>query len=175
MKTWSWFAAILLLALGACEDASPSDRASVIDGELGSLEMSLIGVDADNQRYRLRGAAFEIAGTEHFTFQPVSQTLLADDHLDDAVLRSELVYGYYTVSLHPESWYVERVTPEGPQRVEEAVLLSPLMQHVSIQPSSVSQLGFQFGVDGDIVDFFGGRLEIGVGFQRPPQPDAGGE
>jgi hypothetical protein len=133
--------------------------------------LALRGVDADMQTYRLRDATFDVSGTRYTDFTSVATVMSSESDLESATLRSQLFYGSYLVSLRPESWYLERITPDGAERVARAVLLSQPQQNVFVSQGQVSRVAFQFGVDGELIDFLGGEIEIEIGIQRAP--DAG--
>lgn len=176
MKTAMGLTTLFALALGACAVDYQMDGSKVEDdaSDLGTMQLSLTGVDAQMQLYRLRAASFGIQGTRYTDSQAVSMTVSSDTELDSPTLRTRLFYGYYSVSLLPDDWYVERLTPSGgAERVAQAVLLSAPTQSIGIQPGLVTQVAFQFGVDGELIDFAGGDLEIGVGFVQPPDREGG--
>lgn len=173
MQARTMFAIGCLLTAAACGDVATEGEPRVTEDDVGTLQLSLTGVDADNQLYRLRAATLVVSGTSYHDGQAVYVELSSEDGLDDELLSARLMQGYYSVSLvSPPQWYIERITAEGTERVQQAVLLSQPTQYTVIQPGGVSQVGFQFGVDGDLIDFFGGRLDIGIGIQRA-QPVAG--
>jgi hypothetical protein len=173
MKRSSLALSLFLLVCAACDAGSASDHESLAEANvaIGTLQMALTGSDAQHQEYRLRAATFDIRGTPFEDPEPVTVTLSSESEPDAAHLRTRLLYGYYDVSLRDDGWYLERLTPEGPERIEQAVLLSTRTQYAYVQEGVVSPVAFQFGVGGRLVDFRGGALEIGVGVQTPP--DAG--
>lgn len=177
MKTEMGLIALFALALGACAVEYRMDESSVEEdgAELGTMQLSLTGMDAQMQQYRLRAASFDIQGTRYTDFQAVSMTVSSDTELDSPTVRTRLFYGYYSISLQPEAWYIERIGSNGDaEQVAEAVLLSAPTQSISIQQGAVTQVAFQFGVDGELIDFLGGDLEIGVGIVQAPGSESGG-
>jgi hypothetical protein len=174
MKQWSYLALVCVLVAAGCGEQASNEATNEEALEVGSLQMSLTGVDADSRQYRLRGATFDISGTRYNDFQSVHATLSSEGSADGPTLSTRLVYGYYSVALLPDGWYLERITSEGAERVERALLLSSPAQNVSIQQGFVSQVGFQFGVDGDVIDFYSGGLDITIGIQHAPDAGAGG-
>lgn len=171
MRLWTILISAFALALTACNyDTStnvPGDTAETV----GTMQLLLTGVSSSMQEYRLRDATFDIQGTRYTDYQSVSTSVSSEAEPDAAVARARLFYGNYTVSLRAEDWYLERVTPTGSERVAAAVLVSIQPQYVSIQQGAVSRVAFQFGVDGELVDFLGGELEIGIDVRE--LPDAG--
>jgi hypothetical protein len=177
MKTEMGLITLFALALGACAVDYRMDGDSVEEdaSELGTMQLSLTGMDAQMQQYRLRAATFAIEGTRYTDFQAVSMTVSSDTELDSPTVRTRLFYGYYSVSLRPGEWYIERLSPNGDaEPVAEVVLLSAPTQSISIQQGAVTQIAFQFGVDGELIDFVGGDLEIGIGIVRAPGTEGGG-
>jgi hypothetical protein len=140
---------------GACAPDSASDPEALAEANvaIGTLQLELLGSDAQRQQYRLHAATFDIRGTPFEDPQPVTLTLESESQPEAASLRTRLLYGYYDVSLRDDGWYLERLTPEGPERVERAVLLSTRTQYAYVQEGEVAPVGFQFGVDGRMVDF----------------------
>ncbi len=169
MRTYLLLIALVLCLPGCGTD--PGTESAASHEEVGTLQLALRGVAPDMQVYRLRHATFGVQGVRYSDFQGVSSTLSSESDLENEVLRSRLFYGSYTVDLRPEGWYLERLTPEGPQRVARAVLLSSPQQGVFVQQGGVSRIAFQFGVDGELIDFQGGDLEIAIDIRQAP--DAG--
>jgi hypothetical protein len=166
MKTCSvLFAAVISLA-GCAQEVIANEAGDMSD--VGAIEVALTGVDAELQEYRLRAATFDITGTRYTDGQDVSLSVSSESDLDNPVLTTRLFYGNYSVTLHSEDWYLERITDDGAERVEQALLLSPAMQYATVYQGGVSRMTFQFGVDGELIDFYGGDLEIGIGVQRAP-------
>jgi hypothetical protein len=179
MKMKTALVTLLVLAMAAC-GADPGSEPSAREAdaaEVGTLQLSLTGVDAQLQQYWLRAARFDIQGTRYTDLQSVSEQVFSDTELDSPVIRTRLFYGSYTVSLSAEQdWYIERLTPNGAaERVAEVVLLSSPTQSVFVQQGQVSQVAFQFGVDGELIDFVGGDLEIGIGIVQAPAASGSGE
>jgi hypothetical protein len=159
------FAAAVSLA-GCAQEVIAEEAGDTSD--VGAIEVALTGVDADLQEYRLRSATFDINGTRYNDGQGVSLSVSSESDLDNPVLSTRLFYGYYGVTLFSGDWYLERITAEGTERVDQAVLLSPATQYTFVNQGAASQVTFQFGVDGELIDFYGGDLEIGIGVQRAP-------
>src|SRR5688500_10627985 len=114
---------IATIALAACTQELATDQESELR-DVGSLEVALTGMDSDLQEYRLRAATFDIYGTRYIDNQTVSRSAFSDDDIESPVLRTRLFHGSYSVTLRPDAWYLERVTPDGTEPVQQAVLLS---------------------------------------------------
>lgn len=167
MKSWFCHVLALSFAVTACSGRAEQDAYSD-DTAVGSLQLALTGMDAQQQLYRLRGATFDIQGTRYTDYQPVLATVSSESDPDAELLSTRLFHGFYTVSLLAEGWYIERVTEEGAIRVEQVALLSSPSQSIGITAGAASRIAFQFGVDGELIDFIGGDLEIGISIQNPP-------
>jgi hypothetical protein len=174
MRTWIILGAALW-ALGAgCAGTVPDEVNTEEQGAIGTLQLSLRGMDERMQLYRLRNATFDVQGTRFTDFQFVTSTLSSDTDLDSPVARAALFHGVYSIALRPEDWYLERVLASGgTERVADAVLLSSSSQQFQVQQDLISRVTFQFGVGGQLIDFFGGELEVGIDVRNAP--DAGGE
>ncbi|HEY6879698.1 MAG TPA: hypothetical protein VI299_16840 [Polyangiales bacterium] len=87
-----------------------------------------------------------------------------------------LVPGPYRVSLGG-AWYLERMTASGAQRIEKSALLSEPIQCAYIGNKWYTDLEFRFGVDGTLIDFRHGNLNIDIRFELPGEgpgyPDVG--
>jgi hypothetical protein len=163
--------AVLVFGTGACnQDARAAPQAGDSQA-VGSLQLALTGQDGRMQRYRLRSATFDIQGTRYTDYQSVSTSASSESDIDSASLRVRLFEGAYYVSLRPEDWYLERMTEDGPERVAQAVLLTAQSQYAYITPGATAQVAFQFGVDGELIDFYGGNLQIDIAIENAP--DAG--
>jgi hypothetical protein len=174
MKYWSCFATVFVLLGTGCAGAMSDVDESSGGADIGTLQLSLTGTDSQNQQYRLRAATFPISGTRYDTYESVNTSASSEDDLDSPTLRTRLVYGYYYVSPPAAGWYLERLTEGGAERVERAILLSNQAQYVYVQQGVTAQVAFQFGVDGEAIDFFGGDLDIGIDIQNAPERDVGG-
>jgi hypothetical protein len=140
---------------------------------VGGVQVALTGTDSRMQVYRLRQATFDIQGTRYTDFQSVFEMVSSEEDLDAASLTVDLVRGAYSVTLRPD-WHLERITDSGAVPVQ-AVLLSPVSQSVFIEQHATSRVAFQFGVDGDMVIFFGGELDIEIEIETAPDAGAGAE
>lgn len=156
----------------------------------GTLALALTSSDSNGTSYRLRNATFRVEGwpsvggdaigsvdaglsqdagpilTDSGSWSPpYVETLSSEDDIDSPFLESVLLRGSYEVTLEP-GWFLERVDAEGATPVE-AILLSASRQHAWIEGGHTSFVRFTFGVDGSLIDFFGGRLQIGIDVIRP--------
>lgn len=172
MRNWPCFVvACVLSSTGCAGTISDTGDTQSGDDKVGTLQLSLTGTDSKNQQYRLREATFPISGTRYDTNQSVYTSVSSEDDPDSPTLSARLIYGYYYVSPPSDGWYLERITENGPERVEHAVVLTTASQYAYVQQGATTQLAFQFGVDGELIDFIGGTLEISIGIQNAP--DAG--
>lgn len=183
MKRARWLATIFAVAtaLGAigCADQG-SDHTSVSErsesGELGTLALNLQGTDKGGRQYRLRHADFRVTN-EFYAWADagpaVSKVLSSEDSLDQPTLSVLLSPGPYQVVLEGD-WYLEvRVDGEW-QRVRKAVLLDGAVRFVYIQNRFRSFVSFAIGVDGELIDFRHGELQIGIEIEHPEDSqDAG--
>jgi hypothetical protein len=169
MKLHTLAISTLMLAMSACTAAPAPDESN---GPLASLELALTGSDAEANVYRLRNATFSIDGYSQVSGQGgygyVNTSISSEDSIDDVLLTTRLLPGSYSVGLVGSDWYLERVTPNGAVRVQEAVLLSAQSQYVWLSEGGVSQVYFQFGADGTLIDFRHGDLTIGISVERAP-------
>jgi hypothetical protein len=170
MRTDIGWMVLSLCILSACasDDAAHETTSASEVGELGTLQLTLSGQDAMQRSYRLRAATFRVEGSAFDDPQPILTSLSSDAEPDAVTLRTRLLSGYYSVTLSSEDWFLERVTPDGFERVAQAVLLSPRTQYAYVQSGQPAQLAFQFGVDGSLIDFVGGQLELGIQVVNAP-------
>jgi len=175
----SWMTAACLAA-AACNPQG----AAIEPGEpAGTLRLALTGMDDAAQVYRLRNAVFEVSGYSYIDSQYYVREVSSEDDVDAELISERFLPGSYTVSLRNEDWYLERLTAGGVvERVEQAVLLSARSQFAGIADNQTTQVHFQFGVDGTLIIFHGGDLEIGISVVRAQAgsggavgPDAGVE
>jgi hypothetical protein len=183
------------LSLIACgqeaDDPSESPR--------GSLTLALTAVDSGGVQYRLRNAEFQVTGyPDGYPYYPpyvvdddggmsaggrggsggypgyVDITLSSETDPEAAVITKRLVPGSYNVFLSNSDWYLERTTEDGTERVEQAVLLSSPYQYVYVYDGGVTQVNYRFGVDGELIDFRSGELQIGIEIEKPGEHCPGG-
>jgi hypothetical protein len=179
------YSILLAVALGwgACADEGSVDDSSEKkeQQELGSLTLNLTGSDSAGRQYRLRNATFLIWGNLDFPVPisdggfPSYQTVSTETDPDAQVISLRLVPGYYQVSMENSDWFLERSSDDTWERVEQAVLLSQVYQGVYVSHGAVSPIYYRFGVDGELIDFRAGSLEIGIEIEQPGEgpPDAG--
>jgi hypothetical protein len=182
------FAFWLSLALGvaACDGAEPTSATDPSEKQdsLGELSLNLRGVDSSGRVYRLRNATFSVdlswsqysadGGPGTGADGGFSTTVSSETNLDQAVISVRLIEGSYSVTLTNSDWYIERNTAGGWERVSQTALLSPRTQYSWVGDEGVSSLSFRFGVDGQLIDFRSGVLNIGVEIEQPGDlPDAG--
>jgi hypothetical protein len=177
---------LIMAAAGAigsagCAEDSASGKddpsANVEVDELGGLSLALTSYDSQGRAYRLRNATFTILPNYWYGDGGVStETVLStetDPNADRLSVR--LVPGQYTVYLGGE-WYIERRTANGPERVEKVVLLSETVQWAYVNQEWFTDLEFRFGVDGELIDFRHGDLNIDIAIELPgegPYRDSG--
>lgn len=166
-----------LLALG-CEGPASDDPSqkppvdSVDDQDTGQLVLELSSVDRAGRSYRLRNASIDI-GPLNSPFPILADggfpNLLhfsSEDYLEEERISVRLEPASYLVMLLGD-WYLERLTPNGYERVERALLLSPGLRPVSIGAGQNAQVTFRFGVDGESIDFRYGTLDVGIAVELP--------
>jgi hypothetical protein len=179
MKRARWMltlmSAVTLFGAGcAVDDAAPEERAAEVPGEseaeVSGLSLSLSSTDSQGRTYRLRNATFTVrAAYEWFGDGgvPSGGTVLStetDPSADRLSLR--VASGYYEVALGGD-WYIERLTPNGPERVEQVALLTEQTQFTYVGDGWNYDLEFRFGVDGTLIDFRHGDLNIDIGIELP--------
>jgi hypothetical protein len=178
-----WWALAATVVCSGC-DASPTQEAGEADEapegietpELGGLSLALTSVDSQGRSYRLRDATFSIAQDYWYYDGGVPQTtvLSTEDDPNASQLKVRLVPGQYLVTLGGD-WYIERLSAGGAERVQQVVLLDSPTQYTYVSQDWNSELQYQFGVDGTLVDFRHGDLTIDIGIELPGDqpPDAG--
>lgn len=178
MNGWQVTLLMAGIIISAC---SGSDRK--VDENAGTLDLALTGSDSQGEIYRLRSATFTIEGYPDYYYPSSSagaggsdssyyyETVSTEANPNQDVIRRRVIPGYYYVSFDTSSgWYLEHLTPQGPERVAEAVLLSQPYQYTHVWDRSTSTVFYQFGVDGKTIDFRHGNLEVRIDIQHP---DAG--
>lgn len=164
--------ALALAFVGAAcdgEEAARMPTSSSEVGELGSINLSLIGTDSKGTQYRLRSAQFVIAkeGPEGSDAGLTElETLSTELDPDAPYLSTRLAPGIYQVTIVGD-WYIERLSEGGAERVDDAVLIGSAMKRTHVVGRSAALVFYRFGIDGDVVDFDSGELRIGVDFQLP--------
>lgn len=185
MKVRSLWVPAMTLALVACGAGSDEPEA----GKVGNLGIALTGVDGQGQEYRLRSASFEISGYPDYYYddspaagaggsgsEPTyyTEVVSSDEEPDAATISRRLLPGYYYVYMMNTDWYLERLLPGGPERVEQAVLLSARQTYAYIWDGSSRTVSYRFGVDGELIDFRSGQLDIAIVVEQPNEGGGGG-
>lgn len=171
--SWLILAATLLGSSCASPDAdSPAEQTPSHDeSAVSGLTLALTSADSQNRLYRLRAATFTVQRQDSWWGGDAgsassSTTLFTEDDPDADQLSVRLTPGAYTVELGGE-WYLERITPNGPERVEQVVLLGAPVQFAFVDSGWNYDVEFRFGVDGTLIDFRYGDLNIGIGIELP--------
>jgi hypothetical protein len=190
-KTGIVVASVLLSFACSSEPQGAADDGNArIDEPTGQLSLELVAADSAGQSYRLRNAIFDIT-SGYYPYPGYggaagstggsgpgqeAVTVSSETDPDEPTIRTRLSPGSYYVSLHDPGWSLERLTPSGPEPVEESVLLSDATQYVYVYDRSISQVNYTFGVDGTRIDFRYGDLDIGITIERPGDqpPGTGG-
>lgn len=107
-------------------------------------------------------------------FSYFSEVVSSETNPDDPVITKRLVPGSYYVSLLGSSWFIERLTPSGPERVASSVLLSAATQFAYIWNGGTSTIAYRFGVDGQPIDFRSGELNIQIQIELPGEGQSQG-
>lgn len=172
------------VALAACSggpNGTPQEKQGRAEPQLGELSLSLIGSDRAGQSYRLRNANFDIdlyyltVPTEDDAGALTHQVVSSDTNPDADSIRTRLLPGTYSVRLDNRDWFLEKVGTNGNERVAESVLLSEPQQYAYIYDRGSTEVTFRFGVDGKLIDFRHGNLNIDIAIERPGdnEPDGG--
>jgi hypothetical protein len=191
MKIMQWAALGALAAMMGCTDdahvSAPAAEATAVPEASGTVQLKLTGADSAGRTYRLREASFQVIGYPYFgglllpgmpypydAGSPLSELYLStEDDPDLPMLTARVIPGQYTVSLLGSSWYLERSADSGWERVEQAVLLSEATQFAYVWNGGITPVNFSFGVDGELIDFRAGDIQIGITIERPGDADAG--
>lgn len=175
--------AYLLLAVGlgltACTTpaaSTPSEPPTQQPEELGTVSFTLTGAGSDGVQYRLRNADFRLVGyadsydSDGGTSTQSQEVISTESDPDAAVITRRVIPGSYYVSLLGNRWYLEKVTADGAERVEQAILLSERNQYAYVWNGSTTEIVYRFGVDGTLIDFRNGDINIGIEIERPGDP-----
>jgi hypothetical protein len=176
-----WHLSIVVMALGAaCSASSDNDSpGSEAKEATGTVQLELIGTDSEGTQYRLRDGVFRITGyPDYYEWSPAGgaggspssyyqEEVSTEDDPSLPVIKRRLLPGHYDVYFASTDWYFEKLTPAGPVRVEQSVLLSSRYQSRYVYDGGVANIYYQFGVDGTLIDFRSGDLKIGVRIERP--------
>jgi hypothetical protein len=176
------------LGMAACADAAPSDEPAAKEDNqaLGNLTLNLLGADSDGRQYRLRNGVFGIYGSPEFGYpyplsdggSGYSQSVSTETDPEAPLISLRVVPGQYYINLESQDWYLERQSAGSWERVAQAVLLSSAYQYAYVYDGGVTSVAFRFGVDGELIDFRSGELQVGIEIEQPGEgpgyPDAGG-
>jgi hypothetical protein len=174
------FLGVVLVACNGGPNATPQGKGSAPEPQLGELSLSLVGSDRVGQSYRLRNADFDIDA--YYLSVPIEEdagelthlVVSSDTDPDATSIRTRLLPGSYSVRLDNGDWFLEKVGPGGNQRVAEAVLLSERQQYAYISDNGFAEVTYRFGVDGKLIDFRHGDLNIDIAIEHPGDDGDGG-
>jgi hypothetical protein len=96
-----------------------------------------------------------------------SKVVSSETELGAASIVERVVPDYYAVQLLDSGWYLERLEDEEWTTVEQVVLLSERIQYVYVEHGYVAHVAYRFGVDGELIDFRSGEVEIGIEIEQP--------
>ncbi|MGC4093791.1 MAG: hypothetical protein QM756_38990 [Polyangiaceae bacterium] len=176
MKHWKYAAPAVLGLVCACSGPDQDQ------GKSGSLSLALTATDSQGELYRLRSATFNINGYPDFYFASsggeggsssssssfYSETVSTESQPNQPVITRRVVPGYYYVTFDTwQPWYIEHVTADGAERVSQSVLLSAPTQWAYVYDRGNSSVFYQFGVNGNVLDFRHGDLSIRIGVEHP--------
>jgi len=169
--------ALLSFACSSDPEDSPEGEGKSSQERFGELSLELIGADTAGQSYRLRDASFELYN--YYSPFPAEdggsgiQTISSETDPDAPSIRTRLLPGSYNLNLTP-GWYLEKLSPGGAERVAQSVLLSSPSQYVYIYDRNTTSVNYSFGVDGALIDFRHGDLDISISIEHPDAGAGGG-
>lgn len=166
-----WLVSMVLLATFGCSADGAQGTGPDSDGPTGNLALNLSAQDSAGETYRLRNAEFQISGYSYATGQEIytNTTVSSETDPERPVITTRLLEGYYGVAFNSAlPWFMEHVTPAGTEPVAKAIFLGPASASAYVYPHSTSTVSFRFGINGELVDFYGGDLEIGITVEGPP-------
>lgn len=172
MRRISLLLSLGLLSLTACGPGGAGPGSGGDSSEYSSLEVSLTGVDPEGDLYRLRNAEFEIVSyTRYGDAGATRRVVSSEDDPDAEFIHVRLLPANYTVELLNDDWYLERREGSSGQfeTVDDAILLSNRQQYVYLYDNSTRTIYYRFGVDGDLIDFRHGDLNIGIQIEKPDE------
>jgi hypothetical protein len=147
--------------------------------EPSGIALELVAIDSQGRSYRLRNADFIIQPYYYYYYGDggvsAPQTVSTEANPSASRIEVRLLPGQYMVTLAGD-WYLERLVGTAVERVQKVVLLSERTQYAYIADRSFVSLDFRFGVDGDLIDFRYGNLNIDISIEVPGDPrgfDAG--
>jgi hypothetical protein len=183
MKPWIFaIPALLLFGCSSEPGNAPDGKTTTAEPKVGQLSLELLGADHAGHPYRLRNATFQIS--VYYLFTPIdsdagdlSQTVSSDTNPNATSITTRLLPGSYFVTLE-DGWFLEKVTGTGAERVEQSVLLSPREVYTYVYDRGNTELTYDFGVDGTLIDFRHGNLNIDFEVEHPNEdggivPDGG--
>lgn len=183
MKRWMYLLPGLFGLIGACSGTDQNKP----DDKTGALTLQLVARDSQGETYRLRSAVFQVYGYPNQEFPTSGEggasgsgyyyqaNLSSESDPNAALITHRVTPGYYYVTFDTtQPWYIEHVTGAGAERVAQSVLLSPVTQYTYVYDHGVSQIFYQFGVDGRPIDFRYGDIDIGIGIEHPGEGDGVG-
>lgn len=119
----------------------------------GTLEFRVKTV-ADGTTYILTRCALEIRGRVGLVLRPADQP--------EETMKTQLPVGTYTMQLL-DGWQMHRIKANGvAEKMDDVKLLSQNPASFSINPQLTTEVGFSFEVDGSIVEFPVGSVEVKV-------------
>jgi hypothetical protein len=153
------------LATMACEQGEEgADEAG-----MGTLEVALTAQSPSGDRYVLRNAVFEVVQnySEYEEYQPYLELSTEDDPYS-LLLSARVLPGDYMVTLR-DGWYIAKVSENGKEEDIEvnAVKLTDSTQWVWVNQWWPAQVVYQFGINGELIDFVGADLQIGIQILEP--------
>ncbi len=167
MTKANWVLPILLWgAFGCSSNGAPPDASD--DGPAGSLSVKLEAVDAQGELYRLRDAQFNIYGYAWEGWDYTDINVSSETDPSSPTINTRLLEGSYTVSFLESGWFIEHVTAAGTERVEKVAFLGPRALGAYVYRGTSTPVSFRFGVNGELIDFIGGDLEIGITVEQAP-------
>jgi len=187
----------LSLTIVACGEEGDGEDAVAKPKARGVVTLALTATDSAGVKYRLRNAEFQISGYPDGYYpgmwwdddggvsagaggRPgyppgyVNIVVSSETDPDAPFITTRLVPGYYDIVLLSDDWYLDRTTDDGVERVEQAVLLSSRYQSVYVWDGGTAYVNYAFGVDGELIDFRSGEVQIGISVEKPGEHCSGG-
>lgn len=176
MRNWILAAtAVLSMACSSTPKDAPANEKVSVAEPTGQLSLDLVGADSAGQAYRLSHATFQIV--PYYVSYPGdgggTVTLSSDTDPDATTISTRLLPGSYLVTLEDPGWSLAKVTPQGDEPVAQSVLLSAASQYAYVYDRWTTQVNYSFGVDGTLIDFRHGDLDISISVEHPDDPDGG--
>ncbi len=195
---WGYLTPVLALGLMACSGAPKEEEAGSLSVSLTGNDSAGTLYRLRNANFRIEGypdysvpfpaqggatsvagspglaGAIAVSGGSPGQWSYYLETVSSEEDMNSPLITRRLVPGYYYVTLENSDWFIERVLPSGIEPVEQAVLLSPAYQGAYVWNQGSSTVVYNFGVDGDIIDFRAGDLNIQVTIERPGDQQASG-